>query len=110
MPVPMPLWLPAMEPVRANLPHQLGKAGARQRLEGGIGKLGDMIPGGDVTEHHWEGDRLHFTAKAMGQSIAAICDVQEDHVAVELTLPPLLAMFAGKIREKLERSGPKLLK
>ena len=100
----------AMEPVCANIPHQLGKAEAKQRLEGGIGKMGEMIPGGDVTEHHWDGDRLHFTAKAMGQTIGAVCDVMDDKVAVELNLPPFLAMFANKIREKLERSGPKLLK
>ena len=99
-----------MKPVHANIPHQLGKAEAKQRLENGMDKLSEMIPGGDVTSHHWEGDRLLFTATAMGQTIAAKCDVREDVVAVELDLPPMLAMFAGKIREKLERSGPKLLK
>lgn len=108
MGLPLPMALD-MEPVRANIPHQLGKDAAKLRLDGGIGKLGDVIPGGNVAEHHWEGDRLHFTLKAMGQTIAAKCDVMEDKVAVELDLPPFLAMFAGKIRDKLERSGPKLL-
>ena len=30
-----------MKPVHANIPHQLGKADAKQRLENGMGKLSE---------------------------------------------------------------------
>ena len=97
-------------PLTVDIPHKLGREGARARLEGGIGKLASMFPGGGAVEHRWDGDRMHFTVRAMGQMVASRLDVFDDHVLAEIDLPPFLALFAEKIREKLTRDGPKLLK
>lgn len=97
------------EPVTVDIPHKLGREGARARLATGVGKIGSMFPGGGSVQEHWEGDTLHFTVTAMGQSVASRLDVHDSHVHAEVDLPPMLALFAGKIREKLQREAPKLL-
>lgn len=97
------------EPVTVDIPHKLGREGARARIAGGVGKIGGMFPGGGAVQERWEGDTLHFTVSAMGQTVASRLDVFEDRVHAEVDLPPMLALFAGKIREKLQKEAPKLL-
>ena len=45
----------------------------------------------------------------MGQRVSARLDVQPANVHATFLLPAFLALFADKIRAKLEREGPKLL-
>ncbi len=97
------------QPIEVDLPHQLGVAGARQRIEGGFGKLAGYIPGGHVSEHRWEGDTLHFVVEGMGQRIAVQLAVAERNVHATFVLPGFLGMFAEQIRAKLQKDGPKLL-
>ena len=52
---------------------------------------------------------MHFTVAAMGQRVASRLTVSADKVHAEIDLPPLLALFANRIREKLQRDAPKLL-
>jgi len=96
-------------PIELDIPHRLGREAARARIAGGIHKLADMFPGGAELEQHWEGDSLHFTVSALGQRVASRLDVGEDKVHAVVDLPPFLALFADKIREKLGREAPKLL-
>ena len=96
-------------PIELDLPHKLGRAGARTRSEHGCGKLADFIPGGTVSEHHWEGDTFTFTVEAMGQRVASRLTVFEAKVHAIFDLPPFLALFADKIRAKLAKDAPKLL-
>lgn len=98
------------EPVIVDIPHKLGRETARARIAGGIGKLTDIIPGGGSVEQRWDGDTLHFNVSAMGQKVGCRLDVLENKVHAELDLPPMLAMFAGKIRDKLLGGATKLLK
>ncbi len=95
--------------ITLDIPHQLGRAGARARIESKIGRLADKIPGGGTVEHRWEGDSLHFTVTAMGQQVASRLDVAESIVHAEVALPGMLGLFAGKVREMLEKEGPRLL-
>ena len=98
------------QPISLDIPHQLGKAGVRARLEGGIGRLGEKIPGGAQVQHRWDGDTLHFTVQAMGQTIKSTAEVFERHVHAVVDLPALLALFAAPLRAAIEREAPKLLK
>ncbi|PCD02524.1 hypothetical protein COC42_14010 [Sphingomonas spermidinifaciens] len=99
------------EPVTVEVPHNLSNEDLHRRIDAGIGKLGAMIPGGEVCEHHWENDRLMtFTLQAMGQRVGAKIELLEGRVRAELALPPMLAMFAGKIKAKLAETAPTLLK
>lgn len=97
-------------PLTMDLPHQLGKAGARARVDAKIGKLASHIPGGADVTHRWEGDTMHFTVAAMGQQIGSRLTVFEDRLHVEIDLPGLLSLFAGPIKAAVEREGPRLLR
>jgi hypothetical protein len=98
------------DPITLDIPHKLGRDAAKARIGGGVGKLADMFPGGGHVEQRWDGDVLHFTVSAMGQRVASRLEVYEDKVHAVVDLPPMLALFAAKIREKLAREAPKLLK
>ncbi len=97
-------------PINLDIPHKLGKAEARERLDKGVGKIGDYVPGSGEVVHHWEGDTLHFTVSAMGQSIICLVEVFEDKVHANIDLPPFLSLFASKIRGAFGKALPKLLK
>lgn len=96
-------------PITVDIPHKLGREAARSRIDGGIGKLADMFPGGGTVTHRWEGETMHFTVEALGQSVGSTLEVREDHVHAVIDLPPFLSLFADKIRSKLQKDGPKLL-
>lgn len=97
-------------PIAIDIPHSLGKEGVRQRLDGGISRITEKIPGGGVVQHRWDGDTMHFTVTAMGQSIASTATVFADKVHAVVDLPAFLGLFAGKVKEMIEREAPKLLK
>jgi hypothetical protein len=96
-------------PIEVDIPHKLGRAAARTRIENGTGKLASFIPGGTVSEHRWDGDTLSFTVEAMGQRVATRLTVLDDKVHALFDLPPFLALFGDKIRAKLVKDAPKLL-
>ena len=96
-------------PIEVDLPHKLGTPEAKKRIGEGFGKLADFVPGGAVTEHRWSGDTLFFTVEGMGQRIGCKLDIADTNVHALFELPPLLALFADRIRTKLEKEGPKLL-
>jgi len=97
------------DPVVVDIPHKLGRDAARARIAGGVGKIAEIVPGGGHVEQRWEGDTLHFTVTAMGQQVASRLEVFEDRVHAEIDLPPMLALFAAKIRAKLAEKGTILL-
>jgi hypothetical protein len=45
----------------------------------------------------------------MGQRVSSRVDALDDKVHAVIDLPPLLRLFADKIRAKLAKEGPKLL-
>ena len=97
-------------PIEVDIPHQLGKDAVRQRLDGGVGKIGRLIPGGAQVVHRWEGDTMVFTVDAMGQSIKSTATVFDDKVHAVVDLPGFLGLFAGKVREVIQAEAPKLLR
>ncbi len=97
------------QPIEVDLPHSLGREGAKARIEGGFGKLAGFVPGGNVSEHRWDGDTLHFVVEGMGQRVAVRLDVADTKVHARFELPLFLSMFADQIRAKLQKDGPKLL-
>lgn len=98
------------KPVTVTIPHQLGVAEARRRIEEGLGQLGSQIPGGmGQLRQSWSGDRLDFSAQAMGQTIAGHLTVLADKVHMEVLLPGFLAMMAGKLKGRLQQQGQILL-
>jgi len=97
-------------PITLDIPHSLGKAAAHDRLDRGIGKIGQLIPGGGQVTHSWSGETMIFTVTAIGQTMNCTATVFDDKVHAVVDLPPMLGMFAGKIRDALGAGLPKLLK
>ncbi|HEX8583221.1 MAG TPA: polyhydroxyalkanoic acid system family protein [Allosphingosinicella sp.] len=97
------------KPITVDLPHSLGAAEAKRRIAGGIGKLGDHLPGGGDVQHSWTGDRMDLGVKAMGQEVSATIDVGEKIVRLEVRLPAFLSFFSGKIESLMRRHGTELL-
>lgn len=97
-------------PITVDIPHQIGKAAARARLEGGVGRLGEHIPGGAAVRHSWDGDTMRLEVQAMGQAIRSELVVLEDKVRATIDLPGLLGLMAAPLKAVIEKEGPKLLK
>jgi putative polyhydroxyalkanoate system protein len=99
------------KPITITIPHQLGAAEARRRLETGLEQLASQIPGGDAARftQSWAGDTLNFSALAMGQAITGAVNVLEDHVRLDVVLPGMLGMIAGKIKGELQKRGQLML-
>ena len=97
------------KPLVVDLPHKLGAEEAKRRMRSGIGKLRDHIPGGGHVESDWKGDRMTLRVQAMGQEVTGHIDVEDTKVRLELMLPPMLSLFAGKVEGLLRSRGSELL-
>ena len=96
------------KPVTVTIPHELGRAEARKRIEDGISRMGHQFDGVKLTKA-WDGDRLAFSAKVVGQAVAGRLDVLEDAVRMEVELPPFFAMIADKVKGRLKKEGQLML-
>jgi hypothetical protein len=102
-----------MPPLTLNIPHDLGLDEARRRIDHGFVNLQQQMAGGMMSlvtfERTWQGDRLHFTGRSLGQTIQGRIDVRPDSVYVEVDLPALLTAIADKITGRLRQETKKLL-
>jgi hypothetical protein len=92
-----------------DVPHNLGAAEARRRIESGTGQLVGRLPAGATARPSWAGDRLQLHITALGQEVKADLDVQERLVRVEVALPPALAFLRPLIEAGIRRTGTELL-
>ncbi len=101
-------------PVSATIPHSLGRAEARNRIEKGFGSMRSQLTGGFGSvalsfNERWEGDRLYFEGSGLGQQVTGRLDVLDDSVVIEVQLPDLLAALAETIMGKVKKQGQLLL-
>lgn len=98
-------------PVTVTIEHDHGIEGAKTRVDERFGNLEQSIAGnmGLKFERAWDGDRLNFTAKGMGQRIQGELDVFPKHVRITVTLPSLLAGMAEALQGKMEKHGRLML-
>jgi putative polyhydroxyalkanoate system protein len=95
--------------VTVTIPHELGREEARKRIEAGFGDLSRHLGGLGAVTRHWDGDRLSFAFAAMGQAVSGYVDVADRAIRLEVLLPNLLAMMAGKLKGRLQKEGQLLL-
>lgn len=96
-------------PLVVSIPHRLGREEAARRLKTGLGRAAATIPVMQVEEERWEGDRMNFRIRALGQIATGNVDVAEDHVRVEVVLPWLLQRFAEMAQATIRKRGQLLL-
>ena len=98
------------QPVTLTIPHQLGRAEARKRIDEGMAQFLQQVGGAAQNFHQaWTADRLDFSAQVMGQAISGAIHVLDDAARVEVVLPGLLGLMSGKIKGKLQQQGQILL-
>ena len=97
-------------PISVTIPHQLGRAEARRRVDAGFFDLSRHLgAAAGALDRRWEGDRLDFSLTVMGQAVAGHVAVAEAYVTVEVILPGLLALIGGKVQGTLRKQGQLLL-
>ena len=97
-------------PLSISIPHQLGRAEARRRIETGFSKIVGQLPGGTGTSNQrWDGDRLTFSVSGMGQTVSGVVHVLDAAVTMELELPGVLGLLAGGLKGRIQQAGKLLL-
>jgi hypothetical protein len=96
-------------PLVVSIPHRLGRAEATRRLKAGLTRAASSIPVLQVDEERWDGDRMMFRVRALGQAASGQIDVAEDHVRLEVMLPWLLQRFAEVAQLAIRERGNLLL-
>jgi hypothetical protein len=96
-------------PLVVSIPHRLGRDEAARRLKAGLTRAASSIPVLKVDEERWDGDRMIFRVRALGQAASGHLDVADDHVRLEVTLPWLLQRFAEVAQVAIRNRGRLLL-
>lgn len=97
------------KPLVVSIPHSLGREEALRRLRPGLSRAAAAFPVLTVDEEVWEGDRMNFRVRALGQAAAGTIDVAEDQIRLEVTLPWLLQKFAAAAQAVIQTRGQLLL-
>ena len=97
------------QPITVDVPHTLGAAEAKRRIQANIGGLGAKLPAGAQVRPVWEGDRLKLDVTMLGQTAEAELDILDSLVRIKVLLPPALAFFRQAIEAGLRQGGAVLL-
>lgn len=97
------------QPFSVDVPHNLGAAGARARVQANLHKLSGKLPAGATVTPAWEGERLRLDLGMLGQQVGAWLDIFDTSVRITVNLPPALAFFRQAIEAGLRQSGAALL-
>jgi hypothetical protein len=96
-------------PLVVSISHRLGREEACRRLKTGLTRAATRMPVLKVEEEKWDGDRMIFRVRALGQAAGGHVDVEDDHVRIEVTLPWLLQRFAEIAQATIKNRGKLLL-
>ncbi|HEY0984955.1 MULTISPECIES: polyhydroxyalkanoic acid system family protein [unclassified Schlesneria] len=101
------------QPIVVNVPHKLGKAEARRRIQEGFGAMQHLDGGGVLgmmsLEKRWEGDQFHLQATGLGQKFSAEFQILDDSVNVTVSVPEFLAALGGFIKAAVTSGTVKAL-
>jgi len=98
------------QPVVVTIPHALGKAEAKRRLQAGFHNVRTNVGESFVVlKDAWSGEHLDFQASLLGQTTKGKVDVADDHVRLEVQLPWVLAILANKAKALVEKQGRLML-
>ncbi|MBL8554412.1 MAG: polyhydroxyalkanoic acid system family protein [Phenylobacterium sp.] len=87
----------------------MGRVEARRRIEEGVGRLTSHIGAVGELRQRWDGDTMRFSLDAIGQTVTGSIGVDERDVRLEVNLPGIFAMIAGKVKGRLREEGQLLL-
>ena len=96
-------------PLIVSIPHRLGRDEAIRRLRTGLTRAASAISILSVDEERWDGDRMVFRVRALGQAAHGHVDVADEHGRLEVMLPWLLQRFAEAAQSVIRQRGQVLL-
>lgn len=97
-------------PFVVSIPHRLGRQEAARRLKGGFARAkSDFARFISIDDESWDGDRLSFRIRAMGQAASGTIEVADDHVHLQVTLPWLLSKVAERLAPTIQTEGRLML-
>ena len=93
------------------IPHKLGKDEVRRRLQTNSHKIAEGVPGGmaDVATSWPSENRMAMSIVAMGQSLRAHVDIEDEQVLFYVDLPPALGFIKPFVEGAIRQQAPKLL-
>lgn len=97
-----------MPPLEVRVPHSLGREELKRRIDAAIGRAREEYEPqvGPIKADWVEAHRLAVGLSVMGMPFDGHVEVQETEVLVQVQLPGMVSMFAGKIRDGIqERLG-----
>ena len=97
------------QPFSVDVPHNLGAAEAKRRVQTNLHTLGDKLPAGATVSPAWDGDRLKLDVTMLGQQIGAALDILDASIRITVNLPPALAFFRQAIEAGLRQGSAALL-
>ena len=93
-----------------DIPHALGREEAKRRVEAGLPRLEQHIPGGGTVTASWpEPYRLDMRIDVMGQSIPTQLLIEEANIRAMVDVPMMLKMMSGPISDFIRGSAQKML-
>ena len=98
------------KPLVVSLPHELGQKEAVRRIQIGLTNVRQKYGAlNSVDEESWADNRVTLRMRAVGQTAAAVIDVMDDHLRLEVTLPWLLAKLSEKIVPTIQNEAVLML-
>ena len=101
-----------MKPLEVRLPHNLGVDGAHQKIDAAITRArAQYEPQVGPIHANWDAeDQLSVQFSAMGMQFKSAVEVLPTELIIQIELPAIASMFAGKIREGIEQQVGALIK
>jgi hypothetical protein len=97
-------------PLVISIQHRLGREEVMRRLKAGLGTIRNKYTALiTVQQEVWVGDKLTLSVHALGQASSGTIEVFDDHLQIEVTLPWLLAKFAGHVLPTIHKEATLLL-
>ena len=99
-----------MSSIALQIPHQLSKEEAKQRIQKLLSNLKEEQR--DIISHieeNWVGDDCNFNFTAKGFDVSGTLQVNPDHVDITGELPFALSFFKGMISDVIEQKAKTLL-
>lgn len=98
-------------PVTVTLDHEKSMDELKARIDANLDELTSGLAGKVALQvnRRWEGETLHFDARAMLQKVSGTIELFPRHVRITVVLPDLLAGMAEKVTRQLEKKGTMML-
>jgi hypothetical protein len=99
------------KPVTVTLDHDKEPEELKRRIDENLDELTSGLAGkvSLKVNRRWEGETLHFDARAMMQKVHGTIELFPQHVRITVWLPGILAGMAEKVAGQLQKKGSVML-